>query len=142
LRGSLGAAFAAVGNRVAARTLAAKMERGLPVSLLWEKYPSQELLALSWLRLPLWSFLLLVVLVALLMLRTASRGGAGANAWRAGGVALLYALLCSLSWPVLALNHMVSQYHLDLIVFFIPAALALFMVPAWALSARRTGDQP
>ncbi len=138
LRGTYAAAFASLHARASTRALTAQMDRGLPVSLLWEVYPSQQLLGLSGMRLPLWLFLLLLLLVAFLFLRCANRAaGDEASAWRAGGVSLLYGLACSLSWPILALNHMVSQRHLGLIVFFIPAALLLFMAPAWALEARR-----
>ncbi|MDQ8154950.1 MAG: hypothetical protein P3B98_09845 [Gemmatimonadota bacterium] len=137
LRGSFGAALSALAARATTRTLSVQMDPGFPLALLWEAYPSQELLGLSMLRLPLWLFLLLLVVTCLAFLRMATRTtGAASAAWRAGATTLAFSLVCSLSWPVLALNFMTSNYHLGLMAFYLPAAFTLFMAPAWALHAR------
>jgi len=144
-RGSFGAALGAFGGRAGHWLAGASFEPGYPPSgLVSRAFLSQELAALSAFRLPLWLFAMLLPVTATLALYQSSRARTAASraAWRAAGIALLYSLACSLSWPLLATTHMASHLHLGLIVFFLPSALLLFATPALAIEAHRLDRQP
>lgn len=130
-RGSLSAALGAFGGRAGHWVGAAAAEADYPRSgMIGAPFMNLELAAFGPLRLKLWLFLLLVVVSAAALLWRARLAGNAATAWRAAGVALLYSLACSLSWPVLASAHFAAHLHLGLIVFFLPTALVLFALPA------------
>jgi hypothetical protein len=128
VRGSWGTALEAFLRRSQERTFGGAADQ-VPFAESIVKYATFPMSALSRLHLDLWMVALAMLVIGAVLLWRGRQADAMAHRARTAGITVLFALLSSASWVLLAWDHMLEHHYINPVSFYAPALLTLLALP-------------
>ncbi|MDQ8154821.1 MAG: hypothetical protein P3B98_09165 [Gemmatimonadota bacterium] len=134
VRGSWTTAVGAFVRRSQERTFGGAADQ-VPFAESIVKYATFPMSAVSRLHLDLWMVVLAATVVGAVLVWRGRRADAVARRAWAAGITVLFALLSSASWVLLAWDHMLEHHYINPVSFYAPALLTLLAVPGMLRAA-------